>query len=328
MRQRLPRGPDPSAAVQLCAAAGDDDVVHRHLAEPSDDDAGLLVVTAAPELDKEARVVSFARAPPVAYGHATLSDFIADFARRYNLPPDPSAFALDAADASGAVVAEIIFCDDDAHTRRLWPVRLLLARAGATEVPASMRDGDTYALLRELANDVADDKGEGEGGCLGLKLRFRRAGDADGDDTAVDHRCDRDVAAFAVDRGDPFVRRRSRHPSVCLWRRRATRLGSRCSPSRRRRSRPRPHPRRLDPSDRPEKWSSRRSNPRGFGFPSRPSRETSRSSRPTNASAKADAAADDERGNEERGDGKEPRPSPIVPAEPLKRLSPGTVSAT
>ena len=196
--------PDPSAAVQLCAAADDDDVVHRHLAEPSDDDAGLLVVTAAPELDKEARVVSFARAPPVAYGHATLSDFIADFARRYNLPPDPSAFALDAADASGAVVAEIIFCDDDAHTRRLWPVRLLLARAGATEVPASMRDGDTYALLRELANDVADDKGEGEGGCLGLKLRFRRAGDADGDDTAVDHRCDRDVAAFAVDRGDPF----------------------------------------------------------------------------------------------------------------------------
>ena len=32
--------PDPSAAVQLCAAAGRG-VVHRHLAEPSDDDAGL-----------------------------------------------------------------------------------------------------------------------------------------------------------------------------------------------------------------------------------------------------------------------------------------------
>ena len=43
---------------------------------------------------------------------------------------------------------------------------------------------------------------------------------------------------------------------------------------------------------------------------------------PDEREREADAAADDERGNEERGDGKEPRPSPIVPAEPLKRLSP------
>lgn len=205
--------PDPAAAVQLCAVqlcAADDDIdVHRHRAETPDDDAGLLVVTAAPELHKEARVVSFARAPPPAYGHGALSDFIADFARRYNLPTHPSAYALDAADPSGAVVAEIVFCDDDARARRLWPVGLLLARAGATEVPAAMRDGETDALLREFADDVAGEgeregEDEGEGGCLGLKLRFRRAGEGEGDDTAVDHRGDRAVAAFAVDRGDPF----------------------------------------------------------------------------------------------------------------------------
>ena len=125
--------PDPSAAVQLSPPPPPTTtaIVHRHLAEPSDDDAlGLLVVTAAPELDKEARVVSFARAA-VAYGHATLSDFIA---ARFKIqpPPDPSAFALDAADASGAVVAEIVFCDDDARAASL-------ARAFAPR--ASGRDG-------------------------------------------------------------------------------------------------------------------------------------------------------------------------------------------
>ena len=72
-----------------------------------------------------------------------------------------------------------------------------------------------------------------------------------------------------------------------------------------------PLPRR-DPSDRPGKWSSRRSNA-GSGSLA-PVARASRSSRPAERGAK--------RGNEERGDGKEPRPSPIVPAEPLKRLSP------
>lgn len=318
--------PDPSAAVQLCAAAAaDDDVVHRHLAEPSDDDAGLLVVTAAPELDKEARVVSFARAPPVAYGHATLSDFIADFARRYNLPPDPSAFALDAADASGAVVAEIIFCDDDAHTRRLWPVRLLLARAGATEVPASMRDGDTDALLRELANDVADDEGEGEGGCLGLKLRFRRAGDADGDDTAVDHLCDRDVAAFAVDRGDPFrsaaIETPLRLPLAPP--RDAPRLEMFAVEKAPKPSASTPTPPR--PVGPPRKVVLASFKPARVRVPLAPVARNVAVVAPDEREREErgnEERGNDERGNEERGDGKEPRPSPIVPAEPLKRLSP------
>ena len=340
--------PNPAAAVQLCAvqlcAAADDDDVHRHRADPPDDDAGLLVVTAAPELHKEARVVSFARAPPPAYGHAALSDFIADFARRYNLPTHPSACALDAADPSGAVVAEIVFCDDDARARRLWPVGLLLARAGATEVPAAMRDGETDALLREFADDVAGDdrEREGEGGCLGLKLRFRRAGEGDGDDTAVDRRGDRAVAAFAVDRGDPF-----RSAAI------ETPLGLPLEPPRDARrleiftddeapNPPAPKPTPPRPVGPPRKVVLASFKPARVRVPLAPvARNVVAVVKPVEHDREADAIADDENGDGNgngngegigNGDGnkngiengvgdgiengKEPRPSPMTPAEP------------
>ena len=320
--------PDPSAAVQLCAAAAaaadDDDDVHRDRAETPDDDAGLLVVTAAPELHKEARVVSFARAPPPAYGHGALSDFIADFARRYNLPTHPSAFALDAADPSGAVVAEIVFCDDDARARRLWPVGLLLARAGATEVPAAMRAGETAALLREFADDVAGDEREREreGGCLGLKLRFRRAGDGDGDDSAVDHRGDRAVAAFAVDRGDPFRSAAIEAPLGLPLEppRDAPRLEIFADEEAPNPPAPKPTPTR--PVGPPRKVVLASFKPARVRVPLAPvARNVVAVVKPDEREREADAIADDENGNGDgNGDGnedwKEPRPSSITPAEP------------
>ena len=152
------------AEIQLCPR-------RRRPGEPSPPDA--LIVTAAPVFDQEARVVSFLRSPRgvrPAHRRGGVPRLRRNRVRR----PRPAAEPDDARASSPAArlrsrharlpddppLAEIAFPGvDGAATRHLWPVSMLLTRAGATEVPAASRGtrrAETEAALDALARDLGE----------------------------------------------------------------------------------------------------------------------------------------------------------------------------
>ena len=153
--------PGGDSCIQLCRAGRDTAVSPADAAapgEPSPPDA--LIVTAAPVFDQEARVVSFLRSPPEAYGQRTVEEAFRDFERRHGCvvprAPNPTTPARHhprhgcvpgtARLPDDPPLAEIAFPGvDGAATRHLWPVSMLLTRAGATEVPARVAGDETRA---------------------------------------------------------------------------------------------------------------------------------------------------------------------------------------
>lgn len=115
----------------------------------------LVAVTAVPLLHKEARILSLLRRIPDAYGFESLDAYYADFSARYELVDGVPEMTWHDDDNGGDLFAELRFCDDgDERVRRLWPASLLLGRAGATEIPASMNDAKAAAMLTDLADDL------------------------------------------------------------------------------------------------------------------------------------------------------------------------------
>lgn len=115
----------------------------------------LVAVTAVPLLHKEARILSLLRRIPDAYGFESLDAYYADFSARYELVDGVPEMTWHDDDNGGDLFAELRFCDDgDERLRRLWPASLLLGRAGATEIPASMNDAKAAAMLTDLADDL------------------------------------------------------------------------------------------------------------------------------------------------------------------------------
>ncbi|ACO62604.1 predicted protein [Micromonas commoda] len=115
----------------------------------------LVAVTAVPLLHKEARILSLLRRIPDAYGFESLDAYYADFSARYELVDGVPEMTWHDDDNGGDLFAELRFCDDDdERVRRLWPASLLLGRAGATEIPASMNDAEAAAMLTDLADDL------------------------------------------------------------------------------------------------------------------------------------------------------------------------------
>ena len=116
----------------------------------------LVAVTAVPLLHKEARILSLLRRIPDAYGFESLDAYYADFSARYELVDGVPEMTWHDDDNGGDLFAELRFCDDDGdeRVRRLWPASLLLGRAGATEIPASMNDAKAAAMLTDLADDL------------------------------------------------------------------------------------------------------------------------------------------------------------------------------
>ena len=115
----------------------------------------LVAVTAVPLLHKEARILSLLRRIPDVYGFESLDAYYADFSARYDLVDGVPEMTWHDDDNGGDLFAELRFCDDgDERVRRLWPASLLLGRAGATEIPASMTDAKAAAMLTDLADDL------------------------------------------------------------------------------------------------------------------------------------------------------------------------------
>lgn len=115
----------------------------------------LVAVTAVPLLHKEARILSLLRRIPDAYGFESLDAYYADFSARYELVDGVPEMTWHDDDNGGDLFAELRFCDEfDERVRRLWPASLLLGRAGATEIPASMNDAKAAAMLTDLADDL------------------------------------------------------------------------------------------------------------------------------------------------------------------------------
>ena len=143
-------------------------------ADAADADAASFA-TAAPLLREEALVVSLLDDPPPAYGHDSFEAFLEAFAAEYGVSLAALTRASDAYAASGKVggstlttspgkkhdgrVAEIrLRGDEERRLKRLWPSCLLLARHGATEVPARTARGDVASsLLAELVEDLNDE---------------------------------------------------------------------------------------------------------------------------------------------------------------------------
>ena len=169
------------AAAPVVAAADDDD----------DADAASFA-TAAPLLHREALVVSLSDEPPPAYGHDSFDAFLKAFAAEYGVSLAALTRASDeyAASAMGdgenarTRVAELRFRGDkEMKRKRLWPSCLLLARHGATEIPARTARGHlASSLLSELVEDLNDDDARVPapfGATLRLRARF--GADATGD---------------------------------------------------------------------------------------------------------------------------------------------------
>ena len=114
----------------------------------------LVAVTAVPLLHKEARILSLLRRIPDAYGFESLDAYYADFSARYELVDGVPEMTWHDDDNGGDLFAELRFCDGDERVRQLWPASLLLGRAGATEIPASMNDAKAAAMLTDLADDL------------------------------------------------------------------------------------------------------------------------------------------------------------------------------
>ena len=123
--------------------------------------------TAAPLLRDEALVVGLYPEPPPAYGHTSFEAFLEAFAAEYGVSL-PALTRLREngntknGDADRGRVAELRFRRDGSarSVKRLWPSCLLLARHGATEVPARTARGDVAATtLKELVEDLNDDAG-------------------------------------------------------------------------------------------------------------------------------------------------------------------------
>ena len=190
--------PGGDSCIQLCRAGRDTAVSPADAAapgEPSPPDA--LIVTAAPVFDQEARVVSFLRSPPEAYGQRTVEEAFRDFERRHGCvvprapnPTTPARHHPQHSCVPGTArlpdddppLAEIAFPGvDGAATRHLWPVSMLLTRAGATEVPARVAGdearAETEAALDALARDLGEQRAF-RGGCADLfRLALERIGD-------------------------------------------------------------------------------------------------------------------------------------------------------
>ena len=165
-------------------------------------------------------MVSFLRSPPEAYGQRTVEEAFRDFERRHECvvprapapPPNPTTPARHHHPRHGCVpgtarlpddppLAEIAFPGvDGAATRHLWPVSMLLTRAGATEVPARVAGdearAETEAALDALARDLGEQRAF-RGGCADLfRLALERVGDR-GEGT----KSGRDAAAGEDDEG-------------------------------------------------------------------------------------------------------------------------------
>ena len=197
----LRRGED----AQLCAV---DDVspLDDYGDDRADDDDGAaepLLVTPAPILHKEARVVSFVFTPPAAYGHEDAAAFERAFSARHGLtdgvPPmiattEDDDDGDDAADLSKMPpYAEISFCDDrDPRVRHLWPTSLLLTRTGATDVPAAMTAEKSMDLISRFAEDVRTSA------FMGVRVTLDRVGGGNEDELNQQTADTADTAAAAT----------------------------------------------------------------------------------------------------------------------------------
>ena len=148
--------------------------------------------TAAPLLRDEALVVGLYPEPPPAYGHTSFEAFLEAFAAEYGVSL-PALTRLREngntknGDADRGRVAELRFRRDGSarSVKRLWPSCLLLARHGATEVPARTARGDVAATtLKELVEDLNDDAGNARvpttpfGATLKMSLSLNNVGTA------------------------------------------------------------------------------------------------------------------------------------------------------